>query len=74
MDSVLVVTAMLLLISTVPDMPTVVGMGTRGMDMEAMRIKAMGIEGRGSSSARASSSPSEHTGGHTGSPILIRPL
>jgi hypothetical protein len=51
---------------------TAAGMGTGGMGIKAMGIEAMGIEGRGSSSARALSSPSEHTGGRTGSPIPIR--
>ena len=37
---------------------------------EAMGIEGrIGMEDRGSSSARASWSPSDHTGGHTGSPI-----
>ena len=63
-------------------MPTVAGMGTRDMDMEAMGteamgIKAMDIKGRGSSSARASSSPSEPTGGLLGAlsvpPVVMAP-
>ena len=50
-------------------------MGTEAMDIKVMAIEAMGteglmgIEGRGSSSARAWWSPSDHTG----SPIAIHP-
>ena len=41
------------------------GMGIETMDIEGR----IGMEGRGSSSARAVWSPSDHTGGHTGSPM-----
>ena len=57
----------------------VAGMGTGGMSIEGIGLEAMGIEGRidmegrGSSSARALWSPSDHTGGHTGCPMATHP-
>jgi hypothetical protein len=62
----LVILVVLLWISAVPGHTDRGGRGYGGMG-----IQAMGIEGRASSSARALSSPSENTGGHTGSLMAI---
>lgn len=48
--------------------------GIKAMRIDAMGMEGlMGIEGRGSSSARALWSPLDLTGGHIGSPMATHP-